>query len=73
MDHRMTTSVETPAEGRVCDVCRLLRHDVTPKTDSRFCPVCQAWLCDACRGSMTQRAVAAILHAGELLRGAAGA
>lgn len=53
-----------------CDVCRLLRLDSRAKPDARFCDICQAWLCDACRGSMTQRAVAAVLHAGELLRGA---
>lgn len=50
-----------------CDVCRLLRSDLRGKPDAQYCGVCKAWLCDDCRGSLTQRAVAAILQAGDLL------
>lgn len=47
---------------RVCDVCRLVDLDPSPKLCS-YCPLCDAWLCVGCNGisprQLARRAIAA--------------
>lgn len=63
----MNTVMHAGGPAHACDVCRLLYHDASPKPDAQYCSLCDAWLCDHCRSHWTQRAVAAILRAGELM------
>lgn len=51
----------------VCDVCRLVDRDETPK-DVGYCPLCGAWMCESCRVSPARRARAAGLRALEKFR-----
>jgi len=59
--------------GRACDVCELVDGDASVKADTRYCPLCKAWMCNRCRGDLTRRAKAAGKRAGrgvmEALRG----
>jgi hypothetical protein len=47
----------------VCDVHVLTRGDAGIKTGVKWCPACQAWLCEECRGRFDLRAIAAIKRA----------
>jgi hypothetical protein len=44
----------------VCDVHALLDNDRRERP-VMFCPMCQAWICDECRGNWGRRARAALL------------
>jgi hypothetical protein len=39
----------------VCDVHALLEHDTRPRP-VQWCALCEAWLCDQCRGDLKRRA-----------------
>jgi hypothetical protein len=47
-------------ELKVCEVCRLLDNDTRPKPCS-YCPICNAWICDADLLRLDRRARAAIV------------
>lgn len=40
-----------------CDCCVLVDGDLTHKS-VKWCPICGAWLCEACRGNWTKRGAA---------------
>ena len=42
----------------VCDVCRLLDSDISPKIGS-YCGLCDAWICVACQPRWDRRLLAA--------------
>lgn len=44
-----------------CDVCKLVFDDDSPK-DVRWCPICQAYLCEECRTNWLARAQAALVR-----------
>lgn len=44
-----------PWQMAVCDVCRLLDGDARLKP-CRFCPGCEAWICQADIGNLARRA-----------------
>ncbi len=43
----------------VCECCRRLDNATQPKPVT-WCGLCQAWLCDRCRGDLFRRARAAL-------------
>ena len=45
-----------------CDVCRIVDGNFDIKT-VRYCSMCKAWICDACRPKYTKRAIAALKRA----------
>jgi hypothetical protein len=49
----------TPISG-VCEVHDLLDGDRRPRL-VLFCSMCQAWICDECRGNWGRRARAALM------------
>lgn len=44
---------------RACDVCRLVDYDVAPKPCT-YCPMCDAWICEADNNKWGRRIKAAI-------------
>jgi hypothetical protein len=45
---------------RPCDVCVLAMGDHSEKPRVSFCPRCDAWVCEECRGRYDLRAIAAL-------------
>jgi hypothetical protein len=46
---------------RICDVCRLVDYDTTEKICG-YCPLCDAWICDADATDWVRRIKAAVLR-----------
>lgn len=44
-----------------CRVCELVDGDATPKA-VKYCPICDAWICDGCRPKKGRRLLAAALE-----------
>lgn len=49
-------------ELRTCDVCNLVFGDGTAKL-VKYCGLCDAWMCDRCRGDWMARTMAATKRA----------
>lgn len=54
-------------EMRVCDVCRVVDGDVTPK-ECFYCGFCKAWICDNCKWHLPKRAKAMTIFASRAVR-----
>lgn len=48
---------------RACDVCVIVGGDHTVK-DTKYCSLCDSWLCDDCRGRYDLRMIAALKKVG---------
>lgn len=55
-----------PQDLKVCDVCRLLRGDLTLK-ETRYCHLCDAEICAVCFPNVDWRGVAAMKKAKQTL------
>jgi len=55
---------EARQEFGVCEVCRLVYGDISPKS-VRWCWYCKAWICERHWGDYPVRAKAAMLRARE--------
>jgi hypothetical protein len=49
--------IATP-QFRMCDVCRLVDYDTTPKL-CNYCGLCDAYICEGCAGNWPRRIKAA--------------
>ena len=46
-------------QERICDVCRILSYDTTPKLCG-YCGLCDAWICPEDMNNWTRRLKAAV-------------
>jgi hypothetical protein len=54
-----TAGAQTNVLMAVCECCRRLENDTGLKP-VQWCGLCQAWLCDRCRGDLMRRVHAAL-------------
>jgi hypothetical protein len=49
-----------PEQPHACDVHVLIDNDSTPRPGTKYCGICDAWICPECRVSPVRRVRAAI-------------